>query len=64
MNQPWPNWRRCPRILQEGQKCKESAHLEYLASSAEFEGGTFRIGRRIVRDFEVSDYLELVEEEW
>lgn len=66
-NRPWSNWRHCQRKRQEGQQCKWRAHSGHLASSAEFEGGTFRIGRRIIteskRRFEVSDFLELVEEE-
>jgi hypothetical protein len=67
-NQPWSNWRHCPRIRHEGQKCRGRAHLGHLASSAAFEGGTFRIRSRIITDskrrFEVSDFLELVEEDW
>lgn len=67
-NRLWSNWRHCPRIGQEGQKCKGGAHLGHLPSRAAFEGGTFRIGRRIITDskcrFEVSGFLEQVEEEW
>jgi hypothetical protein len=67
-NRLWSNCRHCPRIRQEGQKCKGGAHLGHLASRTAFEGGTFRIGRRIITDskcrFEVSDFLEQVEEEW
>jgi hypothetical protein len=64
-NQPWPNWRHCPRISQEGLKCKGRTHLGHLSSRAAFEDGTFRIGRRIITDSKRSfDFLELVEEEW
>jgi hypothetical protein len=47
------------------QKKTYNTHLRYLASSAAFEGGTVLLGRRIITDsrFEVSDFLELVEEE-